>query len=145
MDGAGVVVLVVFILVIVAVIAYRVGYLWAQVEFLNQSQMIEAKWSMLPMKAPMLPRWRRVAGWAAYMFSALLLCLFLALAYWHAHGWGWTYLLAAWILWFAIFLGGIGLAEWCWKPSREARERLQHEQAEILKALEGRANKENST
>jgi hypothetical protein len=42
MDGAGVVVLVVFILVIVAVIAYRVGYLWAQVEFLNQSQMIEA-------------------------------------------------------------------------------------------------------
>ena len=53
--------------------------------------------------------------------------------------------MAAWVLWFAIFLGGIGLAEWCWKPSREARERFQHEQAEILKALEGRANKENST
>jgi hypothetical protein len=144
MDGAGVVVLVVFILVIVAVIAYRVGYLWAQVEFLNQSQMIEAKWSMLPMAAPMLPRWRRVAGWVAYVFSALLLCLFLALAYRYAKAWGWT-LMAAWVLWFAIFLGGIWLAEWCWKPSREARERLQHEQAEILKALEGRANKENAT
>jgi hypothetical protein len=120
MDGAGVVVLVVFILVIVAVIAYRVGYLWAQVEFLNQSQMIEAKWSMLPMKAP-LPRWRRVAGWAAYMFSALLLCLFLALAYRNAKGWGWILLMAAWVLWFAIFLGGIWLAEWCWKPAERPK------------------------
>ena len=116
MDGAGVVVLVVFILVIVAVIAYRVGHLWAQVEFLNQSQMIEAKWSMLPMEAPMLPRWRRVAGWAAYAFSGLLLCLFLLLAFQYAKGWGWTLLLAVWGLWFAIFLGVIWLAEWCWKP-----------------------------
>jgi hypothetical protein len=145
MDGTGVVVLVVFILVIVAVIAYRVGYLWAQVEFLNQSQMIEAKWSMLPMKAPMLPRWRRVAGWAAYMFSALLLCLFLALAYRYAKGWGWTFLMAAWGLWFAIFLGGIWLAEWCWKPGRDAHERLQHEAAETLRALKARASKENPT
>jgi hypothetical protein len=121
MDGAGVVVLVVFILVIVAVIAYRVGYLWAQVEFLNQSQMIEAKWSMLPMKAPMLPRWRRVAGWVAYGFSGLLLCLFLLLAFRYAQGWGWTFLMAAWGLWFAIFLGGIGLAEWCWKPAKRPK------------------------
>ena len=67
------------------------------------------------MGAP-ISRWRRVAGWAAYMFSALLFCLFLALAYRYARGWGWTYLMAAWILWFAIFLGGIWLAEWCWKP-----------------------------
>jgi hypothetical protein len=55
------------------------------------------------------------------MFSALLLCLFLALAYWHAYSWGWTYLMAVWILWFAIFRGGIWVAEWCWKPSREAQ------------------------
>jgi hypothetical protein len=121
MDVEGVVVLVVFIVIIVAVIAYRVGYLWAQVEFLSHSQMIEAKWAMLPMETP-IPRWRRVAGWAAYMFSALLLCLFLALAYWYAYSWGWTYLMAVWILWFAIFLGGIWLAEWCWKPrAAEAR------------------------
>jgi hypothetical protein len=144
MDGAGVVVLVVLILVIVAVIAYRVGYQWAQIEFLSHSQMIATKWSMLPMEAP-IPRWRRVGGWAAYVFSALLLCLFLALAFRYAQGWGWTFLLAVWALWFAIFLGGIWLAEWCWKPSREARKRLQHEQAEILKALEARASKENST
>ena len=80
MDGAGVVVLVVFILIIVAVIAYRVGYMWSQVEFLDPSHRLHAKWRMLPMEAP-LPRWRRVAGWVAYVFSALLLCLFLALAY----------------------------------------------------------------
>jgi hypothetical protein len=123
MDGAGVVLLlVVFTLVVVAVIAYRVGFLRGEAQFLNQRQTMEANWSELPMEPAILPRWRRVAGWAAYMFSALLLCLFLALAYRHAHGWGWTYLLAAWILWFANFLGGIWLAEWCWKPSREAPE-----------------------
>jgi Na+/melibiose symporter-like transporter len=83
--------------------------------------MIEAKWSMLPMKAPMLPRWRRVAGWVAYMFSALLLCLFLALVYRYAKAWGWTFLMAAWILWFAIFLGVIWLAEWCWKPAERPK------------------------
>ena len=127
MDVEGVVVLVVFIVIIVAVIAYRVGYLWAQVEYLSMNQMIATKWSMRPMGAP-IPRWRRVAGWAAYMFSALLLCLFLALAYRYARGWGWTYLMAAWILWFAIFLGGIGLAEWCWKPSREAQTGASEEE-----------------
>ncbi len=120
MDGAGVVVLVVFILIIVAAIAYRVGYLWAQVEFLNPSHRLEGRWRMLPMEAP-LPRWRRVAGWAAYTFSALLLCLFLAIAYWYAFRWGWTHLMAAWILWFSIFLGVLWLAEWCWKPSPEAQ------------------------
>ncbi len=128
MDVEGVVVLVVFIVIIVAVIAYRVGYLWAQVEFLDQSQKI-GKWSMLPMEAP-IPRWRRMAGWAAYMFSALLLCLFLALAYWHAYSWGWTYLMVVWILWFAIFLGGIWVAEWCWKPSREAQTGASEEHPE---------------
>ena len=121
MDGANLVVLAVFILVIVAAVAYRVGYLWAQVEFLNRSLMIDTKWRMQPMPASsMLPRWRRVVGWVAYTCAALLLCLFLALAYWHAHGWGWTFLIAAWILWFALFLGVLWVAEWCWKPSREA-------------------------
>jgi hypothetical protein len=106
MDGAEWLALVVFIFVIVAVVAYRVGYLWAQVEFLNRRQMIEAKWTIRPMEAGMLPRWRRVAGWAASMCSALLLCLFLAHAYWHTYGWEWTYLMAVWAVWFAIFLGG---------------------------------------
>lgn len=126
MDGAGVVALVVFILIIVAAIAYRVGYLWAQVEFLSQRQLVEAKWRVLPMEAP-LPRWRRITGWAAYMFSALWLCLFLALAYWHAHSWGWAYLMAAWMLWFAIFLGVIWFAEWCWRPGREAPDAASSE------------------
>ena len=72
MDGAGVVILVVFIPIIVAVIAYRAGYLWAQVEFLDPSHRLEAKWRILPMEAP-LPRWRRGAGWVAYVLSALLL------------------------------------------------------------------------
>jgi heme/copper-type cytochrome/quinol oxidase subunit 2 len=130
MDAAGVVVLVVFILVIVVVIAYRVGYLWAQVEFLSHNQMLEAKWRMLPMNAPMVPRWRRMAGWAAYMVSALLLCLFLALAYWYAYSWGWTYLLAAWILWFAIFLGVLWLAEWCWRSGREVQTAESEEHPE---------------
>jgi len=69
-----------------------------------------------------LPRWRRFAGWAAYVFSGMLLCVFLALAYRYAKGWGWTFLMAAWMVWFATFLGGIGLAEWCWKPDREAQK-----------------------
>ena len=66
-----------------------------------------------------LPRWRRAAGWAAYVFSGMLLCCFVALAYRYARGWGWTFLMTAWVVWFATFLGGIGLAEWCWKPDGE--------------------------
>ena len=129
MNVEGMVVLVVSIVISVALIAYRAGYMWAQVEFLNQSQRMEAKWRMRPMEAP-IPRWRRVAGWAAYMFSVLLLCLFLAVAYWHAYSWGWTYLMAAWALWFAIFLGVIWLAQWCWKPSRDARTGASEEHPE---------------
>jgi hypothetical protein len=53
--------------------------------------------------------------------SALSLCLFLVVAYVYAYRWGWTYLTAAWIVWFGIFLGVLWLAEWCWKPSREAQ------------------------
>jgi Na+/melibiose symporter-like transporter len=77
-----------------------------------------------------VPRWRRVAGWVAYMLSALWLGIFLAGAYWHAHSWGWTYLMAAWLLWFAIFLVGIWLAEWCWKPSREMQASAGEEHPE---------------
>jgi hypothetical protein len=125
MDVEGVMVLAVFIVIIVAVIAYRVGYLWGQAELLERGRLSAAEWNALGTMS-VLPRWRRVAGWAAYMFSALWLCLFLLLAFQYAHGWGWTYLLAAWILWFAIFLGGIGLAEWCWKPSRAAGASEEH-------------------
>jgi hypothetical protein len=130
MDGAGIVALVVFILIIVAAIVYRVGHLWAQIESQNRRHLIEDKWRMRPLEAPVLPRWRRVAGWAAYMLSALWLCIFLAGAYWHAHSWGWTYLMAAWLLWFAIFLCGIWLAEWCWKPSRETQASAGEEHPE---------------
>ena len=137
------VVLVLFTLVVVAVIVYRAGYLRGQAELLRQGQRTEAEWNARRMTS-VLPRWRRVAGWVAYVFSGLLLCLFLFLAYRYAKAWGWT-LIAAWILWFAIFLGGIWLAEWCWKPYREAQERLRHEQAETLKTLETRASKENPT
>ena len=80
------------------------------------------EWNALRMKS-VLPRWRRVAGWAAYVFSGMLLCFFLALAYRYAKGWRWTFLIAAWVVWFATFLGGIGLAEWCWKPDRETQDR----------------------
>ena len=118
MDGAGVVVLVVFILVIVAVIAYRVGYLWGQADLLREGPLAEAEWIELRVQS-VLPRWRRVAGWAAYMFSALLLCLFLALAFRYAQDLSWAWLMAAWALWFVIFLAVIGLAEWCWRPGRE--------------------------
>ena len=116
------VVLAVWTLAVVAVIGYRVGYLRGQAELLERGRLTAAEWNALRLKS-VLPRWCRVAGWVAYMFSALLLCLFLALAYRYARGWGWTYLMAAWILWFAIFLGGIGLAEWCWKPRAAERPR----------------------
>ena len=109
------VVLVLFVLVVVAVIVYRAGYLRGQADLLHRGQSTEAEWNQLRMRS-VLPRWRRVAGWVAYVFSGLLLCLFLYLAFRYAQGWGWTLLMAAWVLWFAIFLGGIGLAEWCWKP-----------------------------
>ena len=108
------VVLVLFSLVGVAVMAYRAGYWRGQAELLRQCQPTEAEWSVLP-------RWLRVAGWAAYVFSGLLFCLFLFLAYRYAHGRRWTFWVAAWILWFAIFLGGIWLAEWCLKPDRETQ------------------------
>jgi hypothetical protein len=100
-----------FALVAVAVIAYRAGYLRGQAELLHQGQPTDAEWHALRMKS-VLPRWRRVAGWAAYVFSGLLLCLFLFLAFQYAQGWGWSFLMAAWGLWFAIFMGGIWLAEW---------------------------------
>jgi Na+/melibiose symporter-like transporter len=129
------VVLALFALVVVAVVAYRAGYRRGDAELRRQRQSTDVA----------LPRWRRVAGWAAYTCSGLLLCLFLALAFQYAKRWGWAVLMAAWVLWFALFMGGICLAEWCWKPYREAQERLRHEQTEILRALEERANEKNST
>jgi hypothetical protein len=121
-------ILALFALVVVAVIAYRAGYLWGQAELVRHGQPTEAEWDALRMTS-VLPRWRRVAGWAAYAFSGLLFSLFLFLAFQYAKGWGWALLLAVWGLWFAIFLGVIGLAEWCWKPpsSRESQERRQQE------------------
>jgi hypothetical protein len=62
------VVLVLFALVVVAVIAYRAGYLRGQAELLHQGQPTEAEWNEWRMNS-VLPRWRRVAGWAAYVFS----------------------------------------------------------------------------
>jgi len=76
----------------------------------------------------------RLPRWPAFLF----------LAFQYAKAWGWTVLMAAWVLWFAIFMGGIWLAEWCWKPYREAQEQLRHEQTEALKALETRAGKADS-
>jgi hypothetical protein len=143
MNGTGVVVWTFFALVVVAVVAYRVGYMRGQAELLRQWQPTEAELNALRMKS-VLPRWRRGAGWAVYVFSGLLLCVFLALAYRYAKGWGWTSLMAAWVLWFAIFMGGLWLAEWCWKPYREAQERRWHEEAEVRKALEARASKEDA-
>ena len=140
MNVTGVVVWAFFALVVVAVVAYRVGYMRGQAELLRQWQPTEAELNALRMKS-VLPRWRRVAGWTAYVFSGLLLCLFLFLAFRYAQGWGWAF----WVLWFAIFMGGLWLAEWCWKPYREAQERRWHEQAETLKTLETRASKENPT
>jgi sterol desaturase/sphingolipid hydroxylase (fatty acid hydroxylase superfamily) len=116
-------------LVVVAISAYRAGYLWGQAELLRQGQPTEAEWNALRMNS-VLPRWRRVAGWVAYGFSGLLLCLFLALAYRYAQGWTWSYLLTVWTLWFAIFLGGIWFAEWCWKPSREGQTGASEEHPE---------------
>jgi len=52
-------------------------------------------------------------------------------------------LLAAWALWFALFVGAIWFAERCWQPYREAQGRLRQKQTEILRALEGRANEED--
>jgi hypothetical protein len=130
MDDVGMVVVVVFVLVTVVAIAYRVGSLWARRESQKRDQVIEAQWRILAMDAPLLPRWRRLAGWAAYTLSALLLGLFLALAYRNASSWGWTDLIAAWFLWFAFFLGVLGIAEWCWKPSRDAQPGASEEHPE---------------
>jgi hypothetical protein len=60
------------------------------------------------------------------VFSGLLLCLFLLLAFRYARDWGWTFL-AAWVLWFAIFLGGIWLAEWWWKPAERPKNGVSKE------------------
>jgi hypothetical protein len=136
-------ILALFALVVVAVMAYRAGYVRGQAELLRQRQPTAAARNALRMTA-VLPWWRQVAGWAAYAWSGLLLCLFLLLAFRHAKGWGWTGLPVAWVLWFVIFMGGIWLAEWCWQPYREAQERLQ-EQTEKLRALEERTREEDST
>jgi sterol desaturase/sphingolipid hydroxylase (fatty acid hydroxylase superfamily) len=116
------VVLALLTLAVVGVIGYRVGYLRGQAELLERGRLSAAEWNALRMMS-VLPRWRRVAGWVAYGFSGLLLCLFLALAYRYAQGWVWSYLMGVWSLWFAIFLGGIWLAEWCWKPRAAERHK----------------------
>ena len=123
------VVLALLTLAVVGVLGYRVGYLRGQAELLERGRRSAAEWNALRMTS-VLPRWRRVAGWVAYGFSGLLLCLFLALAYRYAQGWVWSYLVAVWGLWFAIFLGGIWLAEWCWKPSRNAQTGASEEHPE---------------
>src|SRR3984893_9281003 len=105
--------------------------------FLVRANRAEAECSVLP-------RSRRVAGWAAYGFAGLLNCLFLGLAFLYAKRWGWAVSLAAWALWFALFIGAIWLGEWCWQPYRAAQARLRQKQTEIRRALEGRANEEDS-
>jgi hypothetical protein len=131
------VVLVLFALVSVAVMAYRAGYVRGQDELPRQDQPAAGI-------AAVLPRWRRLTGWAAYGFAGLLSCLFLVLSFLYAKRWGWAVSLAAWALWFALFIGAIWLAEWCWRPYRAAQARLRQKQTEILRALEGRANEEDS-
>jgi hypothetical protein len=135
------VILVVFALVIVAVMAYRAGYVRGQDELVHWPRSTAAERNALRITA-ILPRWRRLTGWAAYGFAGLLNCLFLSLAFLYAKRWGWTVSLAAWVVWFALFMGAIWIAEWCWQPYREAQERLRQKQTEILRALEGRANNE---
>ena len=129
MNVAGVV-LVLLALVAVAVIGYRAGYLRAQDEALRI--------------AAVLPRWRRVGALAAYGFGGLLTCLFLGLAFLYAKRWGWAVSLAAWALWFALFIGTIWLAEWCWQPYRASQERLRQERAEVLERLKVRDSREDS-
>jgi hypothetical protein len=138
------VVLVIFALVVVAVIAYRAGYVQGQDE-LNQWHGSTAAEGEALCMTPVLPRWRRLTGWAAYGFAGLLNCLFLGLGFLYFKRWGWAVALAAWVFWFALFVGVIWLAEWCWRPSREAQARLRQKQIEILRALEGRAKEEDQT
>jgi hypothetical protein len=135
--------LVLLALVVVAVMAYRAGYVRGQDELLYWHRSIAAERNALRMTG-VLPRWRRLAGWAAYGFAGLLNCLFLSLAFLYAKRWGWAVSLAAWALWFALFIGAIWLGEWCWQPYRAAQARLRQKQTEILRALEGRANEEDS-
>jgi hypothetical protein len=138
------VVFVLLALVVVAVIAYRVGYVRGQDELLQWHRSSAAERNE-PGTAAVPPRWRRLTGWAAYGVAGLLNCLFLSLAFLYAKRWGWAVALAAWVLWFATFVGAIWLGEWCWQPYREARGRLRQQQTEILRALEGRANPEDQT
>jgi hypothetical protein len=138
------VVFVLLALVVVAVIAYRVGYVRGQDELLQWHRSSAAERNE-PGTAAVPPRWRRLTGWAAYGVAGLLNCLFLSFAFLYAKRWGWAVALAAWVLWFATFVGAIWLAEWCWQPYREARGRLRQRQTEILRALEGRANQEDQT
>lgn len=118
--------LVLLALVVVAVMAYRAGYLRGQDELLDWNRSTEAARNALRMTA-VLPRWRRLAGWAAYGVAGLLSCLFLGLAFLYAKRWGWAILLAAWALWFALFVGAIWFAERCWQPYRAAQDRLRAE------------------
>ena len=74
------VVLVLLALIVVAVMAYRAGYVRGQDELLQWHRSIAAERNALRMTV-VLPRWRRLSGWAAYGFAGLLNCLFLALAF----------------------------------------------------------------
>jgi hypothetical protein len=123
------VVIALFALVGVALIAYRAGYLRGQADLLREGPLAEAEWIEMRVTSA-LPRWRRVTGWVAYMCAVLLLCLFLLTAFRYAHGLGWALLMAVWALWFVIFLAVIGLAEWCWKPSRDTQTGASEEHPE---------------
>ena len=137
-------ILVLFALIVVAVMAYRAGYLRGQNDVLHWNRSTEASWTAVRMTT-VLPRWRHVASWAAYGFAGLLLCLFLTLAFQYAKRWGWTVLMAAWAVWFVLFMGAVWLGEWCWLPYRETQERLRHELTETLRAIEGTAREDDST
>ena len=94
------VVLVLLALIVVAVMAYRAGYVRGQDELLQWHRSMAAERNALRLTV-VLPRWRRLSGWAAYGFAGLLNCLFLALAFLYAKRWGWAVVLAAWALCFA--------------------------------------------
>lgn len=88
------VVFVLFALVVVALAAYRVGYVRGQDELLQWHRSTAAEQNESGITA-VLPRWRRMIGCAAYGVAGLLNCLFLALAFLYAKRWGWAVALAA--------------------------------------------------
>jgi hypothetical protein len=112
--------------VIATAFAYNAGYRRGQLY--SRHPTVEEQNTIL--MELVLPRWRRVAGWASILVGSVSVYVFLYLA--SKYGGSALAFLLAFVASLAGLMGGYLLAELFWKPYREAQDQRRKKRAQGL-------------